>query len=66
MRGPGGASICREKFLDEGIELGQMTGKTMRPRSPKEAYLSTTLEKLGCRQSMGGLAGVREHCVIGE
>lgn len=43
-----------------------MIGKTMRPRSPKEAYLSTTLEKLGCRQSMGELAGVREHCVIGE
>lgn len=68
MRGAGGALYMGESscFLDEGFELGQMIGKIIRPRSPKEGYLSTTPKNLGCRESMGGLAGVREHSVIGE
>lgn len=36
-------------FLDEGSEPEQVIGKTIRPRSHKEAYPPTTLENLGCR-----------------
>lgn len=42
-------------FLDEGSELEQVIGKTIRPRSPKEAYPPTILENWGVGRAWEGL-----------